>query len=377
MNNKLLRGLLPKILAAMLPLATAAQSLHVTAGAKMTFTGPVSLVLNNTSFVNDGSFNAGNSTVVITGTAGVQRIAGNGVSNFTNVIINKTAGIVQLNRNIGVTGQLTMNTGNLELNTFSISLGGSGSHTGESAQSAITGAMGGTVTAARKWTSTAPFNPGNLGIEISTSNNLGLVTVERSHQPTEILNGGEGIRRNFNITPTNFISIPDINLKFFYLDQEVVNNIEPGLILYTRSGIGNFLLPLGADASDPNQNFVQKGGLIQLGFFSLANDNGGPAAKFPIVDVSANPNGTGRIKPSASVYPNPARQSFTLELLVQQPMKLSATLLNESGIVIERKEINCVRDNNTVTWNMLHLPPGSYYLEFNDKNIKTLKVVKY
>jgi hypothetical protein len=376
MNNKLLRGLLPKILAAMLPLATAAQSLHVTAGAKLTFTGPVNLVLNNTSFVNDGSFNAGSSRVLMAGNAGVQRIAGNGAFNFADLTINKTGGIVQLNRNIGVTGLLTMGTGNLELNTFSINLGFSGSLVGESSQSAITGAMGGTVTAIRKWTPGAVINAGNLGIEISTGNNLGLVTVERSHQPAEILNGGEGIRRNFNINATNFISIPDISLKFSYLDQEVVNNTEPGLILYTRSGIGNFLLPVGADASDPNQNFVQKGGLIQLGFFSLANDNGGPAARYPI-DVSTASNGIVRTKASVNIYPNPVRQSFTLELLVPQPMKLAATLVNESGMVVDRKEINCVGDNNTVTWNMIHLPPATYYLKFNDKNIKTLKIVKY
>ena len=380
MNNKLLRGLLPRILAAMLPLATTAQSLHTTAGVKMILSGPVNLVLNNTSFVNDGSFNAGNSKVLMAGSAGIQRIGGNGITSFNNLTVNKTSGIVQLNRNISVTNLLTMVQGNLDLTNFTISLGGSGTLTGESSQSAITGTMGGTITAVRKWTSSAPVNPRNLGMEISTSNNLGLITVERSHLATELLNGGETILRGYNISNTNFISIPDIGLKFSYLDQELVNNIEPGLVMYTRSGIGNFMLPIGADASDPNQNFVHQGGLIQLGFFSLANDNGGPASRVTkIVDPANNSNTFANSikRPTASIFPNPVQQSFTLKLLVPKPMKLFATLVNESGVVIDQKEINCVRDINTVSWNMVQLIPGNYYLKFNDKDIKTLKIVKY
>ena len=380
MNNKLLRGLLPKILAAMLPLATTAQSLHTTAGVKMILSGPVNLVLNNTSFVNDGSFNDGNSRVLMVGSAGIQSIGGNGITSFSNLTVNKTAGIVQLNRNIAVSNLLTMMQGNLDLSAFTISLGGSGTLTGESSQSAIVGTQGGTITAVRKWISSAPVNPGNLGMEISTSNNLGLITVERSHLASELLNGGETILRGYNISSSNFISIADIGLKFSYLDLELVNNIEPGLVMYTRSGIGNFMLPIGADASDPNQNFVHQGGLIQLGFFSLANDNGGPAFRYPKLDDPANSNNApGHMirKPMVSVYPNPVRQSFTLELMVPQPVKLSAILVNESGIVVDRKEINCAGDNNTVTWNMVHLSPGTYYLKFSDKNIKTLKIVKY
>jgi hypothetical protein len=377
MNNKLLRGLLPKILAGMLPFATAAQGLHTTAGVKMILSGPVNLVLNNTSFVNDGSFTAGNSKVFMVGGGGIQSIGGNGVTNFTNLTINKMAGIVQLNRNIGVSGLLTMTHGNLELNTFSVGLGATGNLIGENNQSAITGAQGGSITAVKKWIPGIAINPGNLGIEISTSNNLGVITVERSHLATELLNGGETIRRSYNISNTNFISIADISLKFPYLDAEVVNNVEQGLVMYARAGIGNFMLPIGADASDPNQNFVHQSGLIQLGFFSLANDNGGPALRYSKVDDPANPIGTVGTKLSANVYPNPVRQSFTLELLVPQHMKLTATLVNESGMVVDRKEINCVRENNTVTWNALHLSPGTYYLRFNDNNIKTLKIVKY
>jgi hypothetical protein len=376
-NNKLLRGVLPKILAAMLPLATAAQSLHTTAGVKMILSGPVNLVLNNTSFVNDGNITTNGSKVLMVGNAGIQSIGGNGISNFANLTINKSAGIVQLNQHIGVTSLLTMTTGNLELNNFSINLGATGNLMGEGSKSAITGAQGGSIFAVKKWIPGILINPGNLGIEISTSNNLGVITVERTHLASELLNGGETIRRGFNISNTNFISIPDISLKLFYLDQEVVNNIEQGLVMYTRAGIGNFMLPIGADASDLNQNFVQKGGLIQLGFFSLANDNGGPAARYTKVDDPDNPNNTVGKKPTASIYPNPVRQSFTLELQALQPMKLAVTLVNESGIVVDRKEINCGRDNNTVTWNMIQFPPGNYYLKFNEKNIKTLKIVKY
>jgi hypothetical protein len=383
MNNKLLHRLLPKILAAMLPLTTAAQSLHTTAGVKLILSGPVNLVLNNTSFVNDGSFTAGSSKVLIVGNAGIQNIGGNGVTNLNNLSINKSAGFVQLNRNIAVANLLTMTQGNLELNTFSVSLGATGSLTGESSLSAVTGEHGGSITAVKKWIPGIAINPGNLGIEISTSNNLGVITVERSHLATELLNGGETIRRGYNITNTNFISIPDISLKLSYLDEELINNVEQGLVMFARSGIGNFMLPIGADASDPNQNFVHQSGLIQLGFFSVANDNGGAAFRFPKVDGPASGNKepvivrNSIVKAVAKIYPNPVHQSFTLEMLVPRPMKLSATLVNESGMVVDRKEIYCGGDNNTVNWNMLHFSPGNYYLKFNDKNIKTLKIVKY
>src|SRR4051812_14762925 len=140
MNYINLRNILTMSVMLSLPATMRAQSIHLMPNSKVAVVGPVNLVLNNIGFINDGSFTAGASKVSFTGTAAptVAVVGGNNNSSFFDVMINKTVGAVLLNRDISVTGIVTMVGGNIQLNTHTLDLGTSGRLAGETDQSRIT-----------------------------------------------------------------------------------------------------------------------------------------------------------------------------------------------------------------------------------------------
>src|SRR5579863_7564830 len=94
----------------LLPLFSAAQGLHIQAGARLIVTGTPTLVFNNAGLINDGSFTAGSSTILLTGdtVSTVATLGGDQPINFYNLVINKSAHDVQLNTNAAVSASIIM-----------------------------------------------------------------------------------------------------------------------------------------------------------------------------------------------------------------------------------------------------------------------------
>jgi Secretion system C-terminal sorting domain len=385
-NIKFIKNMLPKIMAMLLPFEVLGQSVHITTGCKMVMTGSVKLVLNNTGFVNDGNFTAGNSSVILSGNSnsGVTIIGGNSLSSFYNVAISKSAGNVRLNNDIAINGTINMISGNVELNAYTVNLGNTGNIRGERNQSFIMGSgsgiVGGRVLVTKQMVSGTAFNPGNIGVELFTTNNLGVVTIERRHEQEELLNGSVSIKRSFAISAANLVTIPDIRLRFFYIDEELNGNLETRLGLFTRGGIGSFLLPLGRDSIDTIQNWVLKNGLGKMGFFSLADDQGGIGTG----DDSRTANSTNKNSASATavamsirnVYPNPVTNSLTVDIFSKAAKKIAVGLYNESGQLLHQKEVYCAEGINSISWDMHSYAAGVYYLSFKNRELKNIKIIK-
>jgi hypothetical protein len=375
MNHiKLIRNILPGVII-LLTLGANGQAVHLTTGSKMVMNGTVKLVLNNSGFVNDGSFTAGNSSVLLTGNAAVAGIGGTNASSFNNMSINKSSGIVQLNNDISVSSIITMLNGNLELNNHSLNLGNSGSIAGESDQSHITGVNGGSVFVTGKQIPGNPFNPGNIGAELLTNDNLGPLTIERRHVSETLPDGVQSIDRSFDIFGSKLPVFFDVRLRFFYLDTELDGNDENGLMLWTRSGAGNFLIPLGRDSNDATGNRVIKNGLDQLSHFTLASDGGGPAIR-DIENVRNRPVTNSFTETSATIYPNPAHDKFVISVFSKEAKEMAIRLYDQSGRLLQQKEIYCLAGMNTIAWNLSGYAAGIYYLSFKNQQQKNIKIIK-
>jgi hypothetical protein len=92
-----------------------AQQIAINSGSSLVLNGSVSLVINNASFKNNGTFAAGASTVVFAGNNDTTSsyVGGNTASVFNNLSVIKSAYGVALKSGSTVTNVLTVNGGNL------------------------------------------------------------------------------------------------------------------------------------------------------------------------------------------------------------------------------------------------------------------------
>jgi len=240
--------------------------LYIGPGAQVQLTGNAGLTLKNTGFVNNGAFSAGNSTVYFLG-AGNVSVSGTQPVQFYTIQINKDPGSsIVLQRPVGVSNQVQFSQGFIDLSGQNLDLGSTGQLISESETSRIVGPAGGEVLFTT--TLNAPFNvnPGNLGAQISSPQNLGSVLIKRGHQ-TQSLPGGN-ILRYYNIIPANNSSL-GATLRCYYFDAELNGLPENNLVLW-RSPDGLNWFDQGRTSKDAMQNYVEKTGIDAFSIWTLA-----------------------------------------------------------------------------------------------------------
>lgn len=173
------------------------------------------------------------------GNSGSQEIGGSYKTEFYNLRINNTADGVLLNQNADVINNLYMSNGALFLENSILDLGDLGQIVGESEinrirVSDITSNTG-QIRVSRVIDNTT-INPGNIGLEIITSKNMGYTTISRTHkeqQGTGSFSGNFSVCRTFEISPTNEV---DSEIRFFYFEIELTEgtsiHLEDELIMY-------------------------------------------------------------------------------------------------------------------------------------------------
>jgi hypothetical protein len=257
----------------LIPFVSFSQNLYISAGTQLVINGTAHLVMNNTAFTNNGIFSASSGTVVFTGNAATVNsfIGGSSTTSFNHLSINKSANHVQLSANINVGGIINMVSDNLLLNNYNIDLGTTGSITGESATSSISGIGGGFITCTALLNAPVAVNVGNLGIEITSAANLGSTMVRRGHASQMAATGHPSVSRYFDIQPTNNTAL-NATIKFYYLDTELGALAENGLFTWASADGGINWLYRGKNASDATANFVTKTGLTNLSRITLNAD---------------------------------------------------------------------------------------------------------
>ncbi len=238
-----------------LPFSGLAQSIYIQPGASVTVSGAGTIRLEGT-LENNGTFTAGDGTVVFQEVVGngTPEIGGTNPTTFNNITVNLNTKTLHLLRNIGVEGTVNFTNGLFDLNGFDVTLGTNGLLMNESETSRFTGLSGGSLIKTMSLNSPAGVNPGNLGATITSSANLGLTTISRSHVPNSISGLGFSIERAFNISPANNASL-DATLRFDYFDAELNSVAESNLILWKNES-GTWI-PQANTVLDDVMNFLE------------------------------------------------------------------------------------------------------------------------
>ena len=235
--------------------------------------GPVYLVVNDGGFTNNSTFYAGNSNVMFSGTTvtGNSFIGGSGSNTFNDITIKKSANGVQLNNDINLNGKLFMQSDSLFLNGHNINMATNASIAGESSASQITSPTGGNIILSLNLNSPNAFNPGNIGIELTSAANLGSTIIKRGDKEQTTSNGGKSILRYYDIIPTNNTGL-NATVKFYYNDAELNGINEPELNMFASSNGGATWILLGKDGSDISNNWVLKNGIDHFNRLTLASN---------------------------------------------------------------------------------------------------------
>lgn len=266
------------VLLLLLPLCARSQGVTITSGASLALTGNATLTIQDGGLINNGSFTAGSGTVLFSGTAATANsfIGGGNSTVFNHLTINKSSNDVLLNSNIAVNGNLTMQSGNLQLNNYTVDLGsGAGAIMGENNNARITGTTGGTINKTVVLNAPASVNPGNIGVEITSSANLGSTLIKRGHVQQTNSGGGLSIHRYFDIIPTTNSAL-SANLKFYYFDNELAGRNKPELTQWESSDGGTHWSFLGQDQLDNTNDWVLKNSIATFSRMTLASNINNP-----------------------------------------------------------------------------------------------------
>jgi len=270
-----MRSIIPIMLLVLTNVFSNAQNvMKVSAGTTIKTSGGVTIVLSDVDLDNDGTINQG------TGEGGFRfsgtqasAIKGTSMPVIGILEVNKTnGGKVLLSRNINLNSSLNFISGQLDLNGNNILMNAAAMIAGESETNRIIGANGGFVEITQNMNAPAGVNAGNLGATITTTANLGDVTIRRGNTSQSGTGLANSINRYYLIIPTNNSNL-NATLRMKYFDAELNAQNENMLVIYKSDNSGTDWSNMSQTTRNTNANYVEKTGMSNLTLQTLANDN--------------------------------------------------------------------------------------------------------
>ena len=256
----------------------------IQAGAQVHLIGTAQLTLHNTSIENNGGLVTGNSMISFTGTAN-SSIGGNNPIQFYQLEINKSAGSsLVLQRSTNVNHRIVFTSGFINLLNSDLDLGTAGYLDGENENSRITTTGTGHVMITTTLNAPNYANPGNLGAFITSTQNLGSVTIRRGHQSQTNTSGlRSSIRRKYDITPANNTNL-NATLRISYFDGEL-NSLNENALIFYRSDDGNNWTPQGFSTREPTHNWAEKTGINSFRSWTLSAAGNALPIQFSLFNI--------------------------------------------------------------------------------------------
>jgi hypothetical protein len=248
---------------------------RLSAATEMRVNNNVRVVLNNISFENNGNTDiAPFSRFVFTGNTPSVSIGGNGNMVMGELELNKPAGVVQLNRPLSIFTSVIFTLGNLDLNgtTLFLATDPNGQLIGENNNSRVFGNSG-ILRKPAILNAPVNINPGNIGVFISSSQNLGATTIDRQHYTVN----NQNVRRVFHITPATNANL-NAALRFQYLDPEL-GGLDENLLSVWKSATGTGGWITQGGVVDAGQNSIALNGVNDFSWFTMAK----PDAALPVI----------------------------------------------------------------------------------------------
>ena len=189
-------------------------------------------------------------------------------SAINGFLIDNAAGVT-MSKNLQVNDYVNIVNGDLNLAENILTLGADAVLT-ETAGNAITGTTG-KITTTRNLNAPSGINIGGLGAALTTTSNLGVTTIERTHAAASG-NGNNGILRVFRIAPANNTGL-NATLRFYYADSELNGLNEATLTLFkSPTGANNTWNGVGGTVNTTD-NYVELSGLDDFSYWTLGDSN--------------------------------------------------------------------------------------------------------
>ncbi len=254
--------------------------------------------------------------------------------------VNNPTGII-LDRNLTVNENIQTLIGDLDLNGNTITLG-SNAALSETSGNTV-GGTSGKLTITQDVGVPAELNVGGLGAVLTSANILGNTTVERTHA-SGTGQGNEGVKRVFNIMPTNNSGL-NATLRFYY-DESELNSIPENELVFYKSpdGSNNSWFSMGGTVNT-SENYVEVSGLNDFSYWTLAGIN----SPLPVKEEE---NVIPEKFDLLQNYPNPFNPSTTIYYSIANRGRVSLKVFDILG-------------NKVVTLVNEIKEPGNYQAIFN------------
>ena len=252
----------------------AQNGMKVSAGTTIKTTGGATIVLSDMDLENDGTINqaSGEGGFKFNGTQ-ASAIKGSNMPVIGILEVNKTNGSkLLLNRNITINSSLNFISGQLDLNGHNIMMNSSAMVAGESENNRIIGANGGFIEITQDMNAPVALNAGNLGTTITSSANLGSVTIRRGHTAQAGTGLMNSVNRYYLVTPANNTNL-NATVRLKYFDAELNGQNENSLVIYKSDDNGANWNNMSQFTRNTNANYVEQTALTSLALQTLANDN--------------------------------------------------------------------------------------------------------
>jgi hypothetical protein len=180
---------------------------------KVSLNGKIYIDGNWTNNASDSVFYDNNTgTVIFNGASPLsiaQSVGGSNITSFYNLTVNNSSVGIVIDKNIIVKNILLMDDGDIDLKNDTIDLVKTGTITGETEANRIkagnTGINTGIIKTTKTISNVTDYNPANLGLEITTNQNLGTITIVRGHQRQQ---GSGSFTSNYSID--RYFDVPGI-----------------------------------------------------------------------------------------------------------------------------------------------------------------------
>jgi len=245
--------------------------------------------LHNTNIQNDGQIKGTSSEIKVSGDQLI-RFDGKGSYDLSSLSIDLSEKLY-IDQDINIQETLLIESGIININSSILWLGEEkGNILGENNENYLIASSNGMVIKPFHFKSPLGFDPGKLGLELTSKEDLGSAQLIRTHDQM-MLEGTQSVRRNYELITENSKS-ESLYLKAHYREQEVNSPLnDPTIWRVDPQGIQN-LFSFGKGTNGLKGNYVEaeiKGPLsiFTIGESSLATDLSSTPTAF-------TPNGDGK-----------------------------------------------------------------------------------
>jgi hypothetical protein len=357
----------PKLLYGMMALllwcsSAPAQGLIIGSGTYLVSEGFPNIVLSNTHWTNNGTFVPAYSRVYMNETSkhgGNYFLRGDSSTTFYHLLVTTfPTAVLTVQTNAYIIARFDFSghmasVGDADINLLP------GAVLGDPSQGRLAGNNGRIITTVML-DKPQRANPGNLGLEITSNENLGMTTIIRGFREQINTAGEKSIERYYDIIPSHQPSFP-VQLKFQYAEAELNGNSRNGLAVFSGKP-GGRLSMLPHNNREERTNWIDAGSVRQLQRFTLAN---AVAANQPEAE-----------KVGLKAYPNPFTNHFTVTIHSDVARSVELKMINPAGVIVDRKMVNLQPGNNYVVWPGTKYTPGTWHLVIGGDLGKAIKIVK-